>query len=164
MGRKRVSLKGKGADLFFGDYTPPSDGVDAANETSANNNQSASESTNESIIPSTDESVDQSTEEHTIQSTRRPTNKSSGRSPNRSTASVSTKIVDRPKAFYITERLDRHLDDAVRYLQQAHGIKKVDRSVLVNAILDNEAQWSDESLDLLVDRVVGQLTSRLTGR
>jgi hypothetical protein len=75
-----------------------------------------------------------------------------------------TKIVDRPKAFYITEGLDEKLDKAVTYLQKKHGIKKVDRSVIVNALLDNDTLWTDEALDQLVERVVGQLTSRLMSR
>jgi hypothetical protein len=75
-----------------------------------------------------------------------------------------TKIVDRPKAFYITEALDEKLDKAVTYLQKKYGIKKVDRSVIVNALLDNEILWTDEALDQLVERVVSQLTSRLMSR
>jgi hypothetical protein len=75
-----------------------------------------------------------------------------------------TKIVDRPKAFYITEALDEKLDKAVTYLQKKHGIKKVDRSVIVNALLDNDTLWTDEALDQLVERVVSQLTSRLMSR
>ena len=75
-----------------------------------------------------------------------------------------TRIVDRPKAFYITEALDEKLDKAVTYLQKKHGIKKVDRSVIMNALLDNDALWTDEALDQLVERVVSQLTSRLISR
>ena len=75
-----------------------------------------------------------------------------------------TKLVDRPKAFYITEGLDENLDKAVTYLQKKHGIKKVDRSVIVNALLDNETLWTDDALDQLVDRVVSQLASRLVSR
>jgi hypothetical protein len=75
-----------------------------------------------------------------------------------------TKIVDRPKAFYITESLDENLDKAVNYLQKKHGIKKVDRSVVVNALLDNDTLWTDEALDQLVERVVSQLTNRLISR
>ena len=72
------------------------------------------------------------------------------------------KLVDRPKAFYITERLDARLDEAVRYLQEVHGIKKADRSTLVNAALDQEEQWAPQALDQLAGRVLSQLTSRLT--
>lgn len=49
----------------------------------------------------------------------------------------------------------------MRYLQDRHGIKRVDRSAIVNAMLDNEALWTPESLDLLIDRVIHQLTNRL---
>jgi hypothetical protein len=94
------------------------------------------------------------------QSTSQLTNQSSNQSTNR----PFTKIVDRPKAFYITEGLDEKLDRAVTYLQKNHGIKKVDRSVIVNALLDNDTLWTDEALDQLVERVVSQLTNRLISR
>ena len=72
--------------------------------------------------------------------------------------------MEKPRAFYITERLDRRLDEAVRYFKEEHGIKKVDRSVVVTAMLDTEARFSQDALDQLVDRVIEQLTSRLTGK
>jgi hypothetical protein len=96
----------------------------------------------------------------TSQSTRQSTNQLINQPTNR----PFTKVVGRPKAFYITERLDDSLDKAVDYLQKKYGIKKVDRSVVVNALLDNDALWTDEALDQLVERVVGQLTSRLMSR
>ena len=96
----------------------------------------------------------------THQSTRQSTNQLINQPTNR----PFTKIVDRPKAFYITEGLDDNLDKAVNYLQKKHGIKKVDRSVIVNALLDNDTLWTDEALDHLVERVVSQLTNRLISR
>jgi hypothetical protein len=96
--------------------------------------------------------ISQSTRQSTGQSISQPINQ------------PFTKIVDRPKAFYITEGLDEKLDNAVTYLQKKHGIKKVDRSVIVNALLDNDTLWTDEALDQLVERVVSQLTSRLVSR
>src|SRR4026207_1582205 len=48
-----------------------------------------------------------------VQSVAQSTSQSTGQS-----IGQSTKIVDRPKAFYITEQLDRRLDRAVRYLQE----------------------------------------------
>jgi hypothetical protein len=92
-----------------------------------------------------------------------PIVQSTDRSTDQSTGFSASRIVARPKAFYITERLDARLDEAVRYLQTRHGIRKVDRSTIVNAMLDQEANWNQEALDALVDRVLGQLTSRLTG-
>jgi hypothetical protein len=94
------------------------------------------------------------------QSTRQSVSQSTSQSIGRQ----STKIVDRPKAFYITEGLDEKLDKAVDYLQKKHGIKKVDRSAIVNALLDHETLWTDEALDQLVERVVSQLTNRLISR
>ena len=111
----------------------------------------------------TDQPRTQSTNRLTNQSTKQSTRQSMKRLTRQSTTRFDNKIVDKPKAFYITERLDKKLDEAVRYLQEAHGIKKADRSTLVNAILDNEANWTGESLDLLVDRVISLLTSRLMG-
>ena len=102
--------------------------------------------------PSKSKPMSQSTRQSTGQSISQPINQ------------PFTKIVDRPKAFYITEGLDEKLDNAVTYLQKKHGIKKVDRSVIVNALLDNETLWTDEALDQLVERIVSQLTSRLMSR
>jgi hypothetical protein len=102
---------------------------------------------------SVDQSISQSTSQSTGQSTKQSINKFS-----------SNDIVDRPKAFYITVRLDKRLDDAVRYFQDVHGIKKADRSTVVNAMLDTEENWTEKSLDGLVSRLISQLTSRLTGK
>lgn len=110
-------------------------------------NSAPSEVSKETTSEPTKSRVDQLSS----QSTSRPTRKSSSR------------VMERPKAFYITERLDKKLDEAVRHFQDVHGIKKVDRSVVVTALLDNEDLWSDKSLDKLVDRVMSELTSRLTG-
>ena len=96
--------------------------------------------------------ISQSTSQSTNQSISQPTSR------------PFTKIVDRPKAFYITEGLDENLDKAVHYLQKTHGIKKVGRSVVVNALLDNDTLWTDKALDQLVERVVSQLTNRLISR
>src|SRR3954452_14351817 len=95
--------------------------------------------------------------------TKRRVDQPSSQSTSRPTKRLSSRVMERPKAFYITERLDRKIDEAVRYFQDVHGIKKVDRSIVVSAILDNEDLWSGKSLDRLVDRVMSELTSRLTG-
>ena len=111
----------------------------------------------QSIRQSTKQSISKPTDRITSQST----NQSSKRLTKQSISQPDNKIVEKPKAFYITQRLDKKLDEAVRYCQEVHGIKKADRSTIVNAILDNEANWTEEALDLLVDRVIGLLTSRL---
>jgi hypothetical protein len=54
----------------------------------------------------------------TTQSTRQSTTQSMSQPTSR----PFSKIVDRPKAFYITEDLDEKLDKAVNYLQKKHGI------------------------------------------
>ena len=69
--------------------------------------------------------------------------------------------MNKPRGFYITYRLDKRLNEAVEYLQKKHGIKKIDRSLLINAMLDAEEQWTDEALDTLVGPIISILTSRL---
>jgi hypothetical protein len=99
----------------------------------------------------------------TTQSTRQSTDRLTRHPVSQSTGSLN-KILEKPKAFYITERLNQRIDEGVRYFQEKHNIKKVDRSVVLTAMLDNEAYWTEEALDLLVDRVINQLTHRLTNR
>jgi hypothetical protein len=111
-----------------------------------------------SVLSPSRQQVNQSVD----QLTSRSTNQSTSQLTNQSTYISGNRVVGRPKAFYITERLDARLDDAVKYLQEKHGIRKVDRSTIVNALLDNEANWTEESLELLVSRVLSLLTSRLT--
>jgi hypothetical protein len=89
-------------------------------------------------------------------------NRSANRSTHQSIRRSTGKVMERPRGFYITERLNDRLDEAVRYFQDIHGIKKADRSVVITAMLDREENWSDEALDSLVDRLMSELTSRLT--
>jgi hypothetical protein len=106
-----------------------------------------------SPVQSTGQSASQPTSQLVRQSTDQQTSQSTPLSDN--------KTVDRPKSFYITNRLDKRLDEAVDYIQEIHGIKKVDRSILVNAMLDNDAIWTGEALDLLVDRILRLLTNKM---
>lgn len=101
------------------------------------------------IGQSTDQSTSQPTERPAEQPTVMPTDQPSGR------------IVNRPKSFYITKRLDRRIDDAVHYFKRKN-INRVDRSTVLNAILDRDEHFTEASLSQLVDRVVSQLASRLT--
>jgi hypothetical protein len=109
-------------------------------------------------------SPNQSTEQSINQSTDQSINRLTERLTNRFTHPTSTKVMDKPRGFYITEQLNKHIDEAVRYYQEKHNLKKVDRSIVVTALLDNEANWTEEALDLLLDRILNQLTSRLTNR
>src|SRR6266446_4127822 len=95
--------------------------------------------TNHSVAPSTNRSASQPTSHSTHQLTHQ--------SISQSTTPYGGKIVEKPKAFYITERLDKRLDEAVRYFQEHHGIRKVDRSTLVTVLLDQDANWTEEALN-----------------
>ncbi|SRR6266567_2065545 len=108
----------------------------------------------------------------TNQSTRQSTEQSINQSPHRSiepsmshlSGSTSNRVMDKPRGFYITEHLNQQIDEAVRYYQEKHNLKKVDRSIVVTTLLDNETNWTEETLDLLLDKVIRQLTNRLTNR
>ena len=110
---------------------------------------------------STEQSTHQPIDKTASQSVSRPTSQSTSQLTSQSTHVSEHKTVERPKSFYITVRLDKRLDEAVRYFQDVHGIKKVDRSILLNAMLDNDTQWTDEALDLLVARIISILTNKL---
>jgi uncharacterized protein YeaC (DUF1315 family) len=109
-------------------------------------------------------SPNQSTEQSINQSTDQSINRLTERLTNRLNHPTSIKVMDKPRGFYITEQLNKRIDEAVRYYQEQHNLKKVDRSIVVTALLDNEANWTEEALDLLLDRILNQLTSRLTNR
>jgi hypothetical protein len=143
--------KGSFAKLMSSHSALPKPSDTNANSLQPPDKQTPSQSTGQSTSQSIDRSVDPST------------NKSTNRSVGNLQAFPSS-IVDRPKAFYITERLDKDIDSAVRYFQEVHGIRKADRSTVVNAILDNEENWTPQSLDRLVDRLISQLTNRLTNK
>ena len=100
--------------------------------------------------------VDQSTD----QSTKRPVNRSTDRSTDQlSKVDTLGPIVDRPRAFYITQKVDRWLDEAVRYLRDK-GIYKMDRSVLVNALIHNPDLYEPDSLEKLRKRLLAHLTNK----
>ena len=179
MASRRVSLKGKGADLFFGDYSPEATTTDSPLPAEETHNPSAVDGPTSSAASQPSDAADESktaipkaplrrrsSGRASDQSTNQSIDQSTDRGPVRwrQAPIPGSKIVDRPKGFYITERLDARLDEAVRYYQQVHGLRKVDRSVIVTSILDNDELWSEESLDALLDRIISQLTSRLTNR
>src|SRR5207248_10046140 len=84
-----------------------------------------------------------------IQSTRQSTEQSINLSPHRSidpsmshlSGSPSNRVMDKPRGFYITEHLNQQIDEAVRYYQEKHNLKKVDRSIVVTTLLANETNW-----------------------
>src|SRR5205814_5834771 len=110
--------------------------------------QSTTPSTEQSVPPSTHQLIDQSIEQSINQSSR----------------NNADKVMEKPRGFYITQRLNQRIDEAVRYYQEKHNLKKVDRSIVVTVLLENEANWTEEALDLLLDKIIHQLTRRLTNR
>jgi hypothetical protein len=73
------------------------------------------------------------------------------------------RLMQKPVGFYITSQLDERLDAAVRYYKEKHGFSKVDRSVVLNALLESGEHWTEQALDLLISRVITVLTRKLTG-
>ena len=112
------------------------------------------QATSESRVPTGEPATPEAASEQSDQSTSRPVD--------RPTRSTSSGIVPRPKAFYITLRLDARLDEAVRYFQEVRGIPKADRSAIVNALLDRDELWTERALNDLAAEVIDRLTNRLT--
>src|SRR5919109_1402667 len=104
------------------------------------NNQSTSQSTDQSTNQQINQPIDQYTNPLTDVDELGP-------------------VVEKPKAFYITQKVDRWLDEAVRYCQEK-GIYKVDRSILVNALIHNPELFKSESLDALRNRLLAHLTNK----
>ena len=102
----------------------------------------------------------QSISQSTDQSTNRPINQSIDQPTNPLTdVDELGPVVEKPKAFYITQKVDRWLDEAVRYCQEK-GLYKVDRSILVNALLHNPELFKPESLNDLRNRLLAHLTNK----
>ena len=124
-------------------------------------------STPQEVILSTEktkQSRTQSIKQSTTPSINQSIDRSANRPISRLTDPVNSKVMDKPRGFYITERVNRRIDEAVRYYQEKHNLAKVDRSIVVTAILENESNWTEEALDLLSERVISHLISRLTNR
>jgi len=68
-------------------------------------------------------------------------------------------VVERPRAFYITQQVDIWLDESVRYLR-GKGMHKVDRSVLINALLHNEGLYNPRFLNNIRKRLLAHLTNK----
>ena len=98
--------------------------------------------------PSVDQSIDQSTNRPTKRSTDQLTK-----------VDTLGSIVERPRAFYITLKVDRWLNDAVRYLRDK-GMHKMDRSVLVNTLLHNPDHYKPKSLNDIRKRLLAHLTNK----
>lgn len=68
-------------------------------------------------------------------------------------------VVGRPCSFYITQNVDRWLDEAVRYLREK-GLHKMDRSVLLNALIHDRIRFKPASLDKLRPKLLAHLTNK----
>ena len=99
-----------------------------------------------------DQSVDQSTNRPATQSTNRSTDQLSR-------IDALGPIVDRPRAFYITLKVDRWLDESVRYLKDK-GMHKMDRSVLLNSLIHNPLLFKPSSLDKIRNKLLAHLTNK----
>ena len=101
-----------------------------------------------------------------------PTNRSIDRSTNRpidqsidwpTTVDELGPVVGKPRAFYITQKVDGWLDEAVRYLR-GKDLAKADRSVVVNALLHSPDLFKPEFLDKLRKRILAHLVNKSMGR
>ena len=104
--------------------------------------------------------VDQSTDQSTNQLTNRSTNRLTDWliDPITDVDELGS-VVERPRAFYITQKVDLWLDEAVRYLR-GKGIHKVDRSVLINALLHHDAILNPRFLNTISKILLAHLTNK----
>ena len=72
-------------------------------------------------------------------------------------------VVGTSKSFYITRKVDSWLDDAVRYLR-SKDLHKVDRSVVINALLHSPDLFEPEHLDKIRERLLAHLTNKFMSR
>jgi hypothetical protein len=177
---KRVSIKGRGADLFFGDYEPgpattPSNGAeppeDVADEgepvpvrSIANHTREAPAAPQRPARPSTSRSTAQSTDRSTNQSIDQLTDPSIAQATE--PPFDSSPILGKPKGFYITEQQDEDLNTAVVKLTarlKGRGTHKVDRSTVVRLLLEVSNVTDDRSINRLANRLVNRLVNQLTG-
>ena len=112
------------------------------------------------ISKSTDKSVDKPVGQSTDQSTDESTSQTSD--PLAEPESLGS-IVERPRAFYITEKIDRWLDEGVRHLQDM-GLHKMDRSVLINGLLHDPKIFKPINLDANRKRFMAHLTNKMLKR
>jgi len=92
-----------------------------------------------------------------------PINRLINQSINQLTENLDRRLMSKPKGFYISERLDKRLDKAVGYYEEKHHLK-IDRSILLGALLDTDSVWEEQNLDTIIDQLIDQLTRRLTNR
>lgn len=130
--------------------------------------QTKSETRAKAQPPATLSPVDQSTDQPTSrpsdrltdQLTDQPTDQSTDESTN---VDALGAVVARPRSFYITQKLDRWLDEAVTYLK-GKGLHKVDRSVLINALLHDPSLFEPGTLDRMRPNLLNHLTNKYLKR
>ena len=106
------------------------------------------------------------------QSANRPTNRPTNQPADQSTDPPISwpikveglgPVVGKSKSFYITQKVDSWLDDAVRYLK-SRDLHKVDRSVVVNAMLHSPDLFEPSNLDKMRERLLAHLTNKSLSR
>jgi len=135
-------------DLAKLDQQSPSPKADPASRLPKNKKQKESSSVPQPIGQSTNQPIGQSTNQSTSQSID-PLLEIEQLGP----------IVERPRAFYITQKLDQWLDEAVRGLKET-GLHKIDRSVLVNGLLHDPDLFKIQYLEGLRKRFLAHLTNK----
>jgi hypothetical protein len=102
------------------------------------------------------QSIDQETNRPVSQPVNRPTHQSTHQFTD---IDELGPVVEKPRAFYITKKVDHWLDEAVRYLQEK-GLYKIDRSILVNALLHTPELFKPASLDGIRNKLLAHLTNK----
>ena len=131
--------------------TPPSERDKTIRGSGFTTGSQAEEDTQQYSRP-VDQSVDQSTSQSTDQSTEQAIDMN-GIGP----------VVARPLAFYVTQQVDAWLDEAVHYLR-VQGLHKVDRSVIVNALLHDKMLYDKRNLKALRPKILAHMANKFMAR
>ena len=93
----------------------------------------------------------------------RSDDQSASRFIDQSTHQLMGPILTKPVGFYLPEIINRQIDEAVYYYRTKRGMK-VDRSLVISALLGDPQIWTPEYLDQLANKVMAQLINRSTNR
>jgi hypothetical protein len=76
-------------------------------------------------------------------------------------------VIGKPKGFYITQKQDEELNDAVKKLSKKLEGKvmiKIDRSTILRLVLEEAKLASDETIERLGKQLINRLINQLTNR
>jgi hypothetical protein len=174
-----ISNELEGASVFFAAKKDASTPTPPAPSTTQSTVQSTNQSTHQPVDQLTNKQIIQSPEQPTDQVTNtlsnqpmsqtndKPVNRQRSQSPNPpiKQAIDTSMIIGKPKGFYISEKQDTALDEAVRNVSEILKGKvsnKIDRSTIIRLVLEEANLEAKETAEKLANRLVSRLINQLT--